>query len=129
MNNCRKSSGGNRPETSWFSLVLWKMSKTSPIENASQHNEEFKAIVHCRCFAHFLSEIFCSGFGWSLARRVSKSFDFSGLFCSIFFHFRNSSELTTEFPDTPNANQIVYSLKFETKNLKKDLNEISKIGP
>jgi hypothetical protein len=28
---------------SWFSLVLCKMSKTSPIENASQHNEEFKA--------------------------------------------------------------------------------------
>jgi hypothetical protein len=71
-------------QTRSFSLgsvwVLWKMSKTSTIENASQHNEEFKGIIHCRSFSHFLSEIFCSGFGWSLARRVSKSFDISELF-------------------------------------------------
>jgi hypothetical protein len=55
-----------------------------------------------------------------------KALIFLSPFCSIFFYFRNSSELTTEFPDTPIANQIVFSLKFETETLRKRLTEIKK---
>jgi hypothetical protein len=47
---------------SWFSLVLWEMSKTSPIESASQHNEEFKG--------HSPLPIFCSFSTWNILFRI-----------------------------------------------------------
>jgi hypothetical protein len=43
---------------SWFSLGLWKMSKTSPIENASQHKEEFKAFSIADVFLIFCLKYF-----------------------------------------------------------------------
>jgi hypothetical protein len=68
------------------------MSKTSPIENASQQNKEFKAFSIADVLLIFCLKYFVPGLAGVWRGECPKSFDFSELFCSIFFHFRNSSE-------------------------------------